>query len=186
MVLDCPEIALHINGSENDIRCFVARRKGVTGTRSDAGRDSRDALLSLTKPFAKVRIPVWDYPGSRPACSHRLVRPLLQRANLIFLTAASAHTFATLAMILDRERSVKGWVWLLDTDRTMGVAPHVSISACAYRRARGVGQWVRQKTNNRAKPRLPASHLPDAISRVNLRRQPSHQRAPTPAERPRD
>jgi len=35
MVLDRPEIPLHTNGSENDIRCHVTRRKISAGTRSD-------------------------------------------------------------------------------------------------------------------------------------------------------
>jgi hypothetical protein len=39
MVLERPEIPLHTNGSENDIRCQVTRRKVSAGTRSDAGRD---------------------------------------------------------------------------------------------------------------------------------------------------
>ena len=47
MVLERPEIPLHTNGSENDIRCYVTRRKVSAGTRSDAGRDCRDAFLSL-------------------------------------------------------------------------------------------------------------------------------------------
>ena len=34
MVLDRPEIPLHTNGSENDIRCYVTRRKVSAGTRS--------------------------------------------------------------------------------------------------------------------------------------------------------
>ena len=45
MVLDRPEIPLHTNGSENDIRCHVTRRKVSVGTRSDIGRDCRDAFL---------------------------------------------------------------------------------------------------------------------------------------------
>lgn len=65
MVLERPEIPLHTNGSENDIRCYVTRRKVSAGTRSDVGRDSRDAFLSLTKTCDKLRIPVWDYLGSR-------------------------------------------------------------------------------------------------------------------------
>jgi hypothetical protein len=65
MVLERPEIPLHTNGSENDIRCYVTRRKVSGGTRSDIGRDSRDAFLSLTKTCDKLRIPVWDYLGSR-------------------------------------------------------------------------------------------------------------------------
>jgi hypothetical protein len=65
MVLDRPEIPLHTNGSENDIRCQVTRRKVSAGTRSDTGRDCRDAFLSLAKTCDKLSIPVWDYLGSR-------------------------------------------------------------------------------------------------------------------------
>src|SRR5262249_55181359 len=49
MVLERPEIPLHTNGSENDIRCHVTRRKISGGTRSDRGRDCRDAFLGLAK-----------------------------------------------------------------------------------------------------------------------------------------
>jgi hypothetical protein len=65
MVLQRPEIPLHTNGSENDIRCYVTRRKISAGTRSDAGRDCRDAFLSLAKTCSKLGIAVWDYLGSR-------------------------------------------------------------------------------------------------------------------------
>jgi hypothetical protein len=56
MVLDRPEIPLHTNGSENDIRCHVTRRKLSGGTRSDLGRDCRDAFLGLAKTCAKLKI----------------------------------------------------------------------------------------------------------------------------------
>ena len=36
MVLNRPEIPLHTNGSENDVRCHVTRRKVSGGTRSDS------------------------------------------------------------------------------------------------------------------------------------------------------
>ena len=65
MVLDRPEVPLHTNGSEGDIRCYVTRRKVSAGTRSDVGRDSRDAFLGLSKTCDKLGIPVWDYLGSR-------------------------------------------------------------------------------------------------------------------------
>jgi hypothetical protein len=65
MVLDRPEIPLHTNGSENDIRCYVTRRKVSAGTRSGDGRDSRDAFLGLAKTCDKLGIPFWDYLGSR-------------------------------------------------------------------------------------------------------------------------
>ena len=67
MVLDRPEIPLHTNGSENDIRCHVTRRKVSGGTRSDVGRDCRDAFLGLAKTCAKLEIAFWDYLGSRLA-----------------------------------------------------------------------------------------------------------------------
>lgn len=65
LVLDRPEIPLHTNGSENDIRCQVTRRKISGGTRSDTGRDCRDAFLSLAKTCSKLGILFWDYLGDR-------------------------------------------------------------------------------------------------------------------------
>ncbi len=65
MVLERPEIPLHTNGSENDIRCHVTRRKISAGTRSEVGRDCRDAFLSLGKTCDKLGIALWDYLGSR-------------------------------------------------------------------------------------------------------------------------
>jgi hypothetical protein len=64
-VLEQPEIPLHTNGSENDIRCQVIRRKVSAGTRSEIGRDCRDAFLGLAKTCAKQAIAFWDYVGSR-------------------------------------------------------------------------------------------------------------------------
>jgi hypothetical protein len=65
MVLERPEIPLHTNGSENDIRCQVTRRKVSAGTRSDAGRDCRDTFLGLAKTCAKHGVAFWNYLGSR-------------------------------------------------------------------------------------------------------------------------
>lgn len=77
MVLDRPETPLHTNGSENDIRCYVTRRKVSAGTRSDVGRDCRDAFLGLAKTCDKLGIAVWDYLGSRlKVAGHRLIQPL--------------------------------------------------------------------------------------------------------------
>ena len=77
MVLERPEIPLHTNGSENDIRCQVTRRKVSAGTRSDAGRDCRDAFLGLAKTCAKHGVAFWDYLGSRLHVPGRLVVPPL-------------------------------------------------------------------------------------------------------------
>jgi hypothetical protein len=65
MVLDRLEILLHTNGSENDIRCHVARRKISAGTRGETGRDCPDAFLSLGKTCEKLGIAIWDYLASR-------------------------------------------------------------------------------------------------------------------------
>jgi hypothetical protein len=67
MVLERPEIPLHTNGSANDIRCHVTRRKVSAGTRSDIGRDCRDAFLGIAKTCAKLEIAFWDYLGDRLA-----------------------------------------------------------------------------------------------------------------------
>jgi hypothetical protein len=65
MVLDHPEIPLHTNGSENDIRCQVTKRHVSGGTHSDIGRDCRDAFLGLAKTCRKLGIAFWDYLGAR-------------------------------------------------------------------------------------------------------------------------
>jgi hypothetical protein len=79
MVLDRPEIPLHTNGSENDIRCQVTRRKVSAGTRSDGGRDCRDAFLGLAKTCAKHGVAFWDYLGSRLSVPGKpLIPPLPQ------------------------------------------------------------------------------------------------------------
>ena len=65
VALDRPEVPLNTNGAENDIRCQVTRRKISGGTRSDAGRDCRDAFLGLMKICAKQGISFWDYLGDR-------------------------------------------------------------------------------------------------------------------------
>ena len=79
MVLDYPDVPLHTNDAENDIRCQVTRRKISGGTRSEAGRECRDAFLGLMKTCAKLDIRFWDYLGCRldaPGAPH--VAPLPQ------------------------------------------------------------------------------------------------------------
>ena len=77
MVLDRPEIPLHTNGSENDVRCQVTKRKVSGGTRSDTGRDCRDAFLGLSKTCAKLGFAFWDYLGSRLAVPNQPEVPYL-------------------------------------------------------------------------------------------------------------
>src|SRR5208283_3739352 len=56
-VLERPDIPLNTNGSENDIRCQVTKRKISGGTRSDDGRDCRDAFLGLSKTWPRSASP---------------------------------------------------------------------------------------------------------------------------------
>src|SRR4051812_26566858 len=65
VVLDRPEIPLHTNGSESDIRCVVTKRKISGGTRSAAGKRARDTFLGLLKTCAKLGVSFWDYLGAR-------------------------------------------------------------------------------------------------------------------------
>lgn len=64
-VLLRPDIPLHTNGSENDIRSHVKWRKIRGGTRSDPGRRCRDTFASLKKTCRKLGISFWDYLNDR-------------------------------------------------------------------------------------------------------------------------
>jgi hypothetical protein len=66
-VLDRPEIPLHTNASDNDIRAFVTKRKISGGTASDNGRDARDVMLGLAKTSTKLKVRFFDYLGARLA-----------------------------------------------------------------------------------------------------------------------
>jgi hypothetical protein len=64
-VLKRPEIPLHTNGSENDIRACVTKRKISGGTMSQDGRTARDVLLGLMKTCRKLGISFYRYLGDR-------------------------------------------------------------------------------------------------------------------------
>ncbi len=64
-VLQRPEIPLHTNGSENDIRACVTKRKISGGTMSTAGRTARDVLLGLMKTCSKLKVSFFRYLGDR-------------------------------------------------------------------------------------------------------------------------
>lgn len=61
LVLRRPDIPLHTNGSETDIRDFVKKRKVSGGTRSDLGRQCRDTFASLKKTCRKLGVSFWQY-----------------------------------------------------------------------------------------------------------------------------
>lgn len=64
-VLERPDIPLHNNLSENDIREFVKRRKISGSARSPTGRRCRDTFISLKKTCRKLGISFWDYLEDR-------------------------------------------------------------------------------------------------------------------------
>lgn len=65
LVLERPEIPLHNNLSENDLRDYVKKRKISATTRSQNGRQSRDTFLSLKKTCQKLGISFWQYLQDR-------------------------------------------------------------------------------------------------------------------------
>ena len=64
-VLDRPEIPLHTNASENDIRACVTRRKVSGGTMSEEGRTARDVPLGLMTTCRKLGVSFYRYLGDR-------------------------------------------------------------------------------------------------------------------------
>jgi hypothetical protein len=64
-VLERPEVPLHNNGEESDIREYVKRRKISGGTRSDEGRRCRDTFTSLKKTCRKLGVNFWSYLRDR-------------------------------------------------------------------------------------------------------------------------
>ncbi len=65
VVLERPEVPLNTNGSENDIRAMVTRRKLSAGTRSETGKQARDTFIGLMKTCRKLGLSSWDYLGDR-------------------------------------------------------------------------------------------------------------------------
>ncbi len=65
LVLQRPEIPLHNNLRESDIRDFVKKRKISASTRSENGRRCRDTFLSLKKTCQKLKISFRDFLRAR-------------------------------------------------------------------------------------------------------------------------
>jgi hypothetical protein len=64
-VLERPELPLHNNLSERDIREYVKKRKISGSTRSDEGRRCRDTFASLKKTCRKHDVTFWSYLRDR-------------------------------------------------------------------------------------------------------------------------
>ena len=72
LVLDRPDVPLHNNLSEGDIREYVKKRKISGGTRSDAGRRCRDTFTSLKKTCRKLGLSFWDYLYDRVSKARKI------------------------------------------------------------------------------------------------------------------
>jgi len=66
-VLERPELPLHNNRSETDLRDIVKKRHISAGTRSADGRQCRDTFASLKKTCRKQGISFWEYLKDRVA-----------------------------------------------------------------------------------------------------------------------
>jgi hypothetical protein len=64
-VLERPEIPLHTNASENDLRACVIKRKISGGTMSADGHLARDVMLGLLKTCRKLGLSFFTYLGDR-------------------------------------------------------------------------------------------------------------------------
>jgi hypothetical protein len=84
-VLERPEIPLHTNASENDIRAFVTKRKISGGTVSEKGRDARDIMLGLAKTCRKLKLSFYEFIGDRIGIPGPKIPPL---ATLVGATTA--------------------------------------------------------------------------------------------------
>jgi hypothetical protein len=85
-VLERPEIPLHTNGSENDIRAVVTKRRISGGTISEAGRKARDVLLGLMKTCRKLGVSFFAYLGHRLGVDR--AKPVPPLADLVSAAAA--------------------------------------------------------------------------------------------------
>ena len=61
LVLSRPDVPLHNNLSERDIREYVKKRKVSGSTRNDVGKRCRDTFTSLKKTCRKLGISFWQY-----------------------------------------------------------------------------------------------------------------------------
>jgi hypothetical protein len=77
LVLDRPDIPLHNNLSESDIREYAKRRKISGSTRSDVGRQCRDTFMSLKKTCRKLGTSFWEYLLDRTSYQNQ-IPPLAQ------------------------------------------------------------------------------------------------------------
>ncbi len=83
LVLERPDIPLHNNASESDIREYAKRRKVSGGTQSDDGRKSRDTFTSLKKTCRKLGVSFWEYLNDRNSKQYSIPRLSTLMRNIV-------------------------------------------------------------------------------------------------------
>ncbi|KAB2929468.1 MAG: transposase [Candidatus Contendobacter sp.] len=66
-VLDRPDLPIHNNRGETDLRDRVKKRRISAGARSEVGRQCRDTFASLEKTCRKQGVSFWAYLEDRVA-----------------------------------------------------------------------------------------------------------------------
>lgn len=72
VVLAHPELPLHNNGSETDIREYVKRRNVSGGTRSTSGQKCRDTFASLKKTCRKLGVSFYAFLKDRLSGTYKI------------------------------------------------------------------------------------------------------------------
>jgi hypothetical protein len=90
VVLERPEIPIHNNTSERDIREYVKKRKISGSTRSDLGRRCRDTFVSLKKTCRKLGVSFWQFLCDRLSNSGEIAPlPEIIRQRIVQATGCS-------------------------------------------------------------------------------------------------
>lgn len=85
VVLENPDLPLHNNHAEQQIRPYVIKRKIQFGTRSEEGRKSRDTFMSINMTCRKLGLSFYEFLVDRKTCTGSI--PLL--AELMKLKMAA-------------------------------------------------------------------------------------------------
>jgi hypothetical protein len=77
-----PEVPLHTNSSERDIRDHVKKQKIRSGARSKLGPQRRDNFSGLKKTCHKIDILFRDYLSNRMSCADQISPPASPRRTM--------------------------------------------------------------------------------------------------------
>jgi hypothetical protein len=126
LVLERPEIPLHDNLSENDIREWAKKRKISAGTRSALGRRCRGTFVSLKKTCRKLGVSFWWYLQDRMRGLHdilplpELLRQAARETQPSTVTAAICDNSCCTRHATCRSRSCRA------ASRAGGAAPRIT------------------------------------------------------------